>query len=110
MRALGPLIFSFGLTFSGAVPTFESPDRWFAEDKAQHFFLSFALTNAGYGGARLVGISHRPALVTAGVATAAAGLGKEIYDERAGSGFSVKDLVWDGIGIAAGIILISYAR
>src|SRR5690625_7041301 len=70
MRALGPLIFSFGLTFSGAVPTFESPDRWFAEDKAQHFFLSFALTNAGYGGARLVGISHRPALVTAGVATA----------------------------------------
>lgn len=79
-------------------------DDWFGEDKFQHFFMSLALTHLAYGSARLAGLDRRPALVAAGGVSGAAGLWKEWYDLRRGSIFSVKDLVWDAAGIAAGLV------
>jgi putative lipoprotein len=110
MNPIVPVLLTFRLTFSGVAPVPEAPDRWFGEDKVQHFLLSFAVTNLSYGTARLVGMDHSPAQVTAGITAGAAGIGKEIYDRSTGGHFSFKDLAWDGAGIAAGITLISHAR
>lgn len=110
MNPIAPLILSFRLTFGGVAPVPPPPDEWFAEDKVQHFFFSFALTNLSYGTARLVGMDRGAAAVTAGVTAGAAGIGKEIYDRSTGGHFSYKDLVWDGAGIAAGLTLVSHAR
>jgi uncharacterized protein YfiM (DUF2279 family) len=110
MNPIFPLVVAFRFTFSGLAPAPSTPDRWFAEDKVQHLFLSFAVTNLTYGSARLVGMDSGPALVTAGVTAGAAGIGKEIYDYSTGGHFSLRDLVWDGAGIAAGLTLVSHAR
>jgi uncharacterized protein YfiM (DUF2279 family) len=110
MNPIVPLLLTFRLTFSGAAPVPTTPDRWFAEDKVQHLFLSFAVTNLTNGTARLVGIDRGPAQVTAGLTAGAAGIGKELYDASTGGHFSFKDLVWDGAGIAAGLTLVSHAR
>ncbi len=85
-------------------------DAWFAEDKLRHFFLSFAVTGMAFGTIRTTGLDGAPALLLAGAAAGAAGLWKEFYDRSIGRPFSRKDLVWDGLGIAAGLILASQAR
>lgn len=110
MDLFAPLLISFRLTFAGFAPAPPAPDRWFAEDKFQHFFLSMAITNLSYGTARLVGIDRGPATVAAGLTAGAAGIGKEIWDGRQGGHFSLKDLAWDGAGIATGLVLVSQAR
>ncbi len=110
MDSFIPLLLTFRLTFAGVAPAPAPPDRWFGEDKVQHFFLSFAVTNMSYGTARLLGMDSGPASVTAGITAGAAGIGKEIHDQATGGRFSLKDLVWDGAGIAAGLTLVSNAR
>ena len=85
-------------------------DAWFAADKLRHFFLSFAVTGMAFGTIRTTGLDGAPALLLAGAAAGAAGLWKEFYDRSIGRPFSRKDLVWDGLGIAAGLILASQAR
>lgn len=110
MNSIIPIFLTFRLTFTGAVPAPASPDPWFGEDKVQHFFFSLALTNLSYGTARLVGMERGAALATAGITASAAGVGKELYDRSATGHFSLKDLVWDGAGIAAGLTFVSYAR
>jgi len=110
MNPVVPLVIAFKLTFGGTAPVPPPPDRWFAEDKARHFFLSFAVTNFSYGTARLFGLDHGTAALTAGLTAGAAGVGKELYDRSRGGRFSTRDLVWDGAGIATGLTLVSQAR
>jgi putative lipoprotein len=109
MNGLFPLVLGFRLTFGGTAPL-PKPDRWLGEDKLQHFFLSFALTNMTYGVGRWTGMDPTAASVTAGATAAAAGIGKEIYDHQHGGRFSVKDLTWDGLGIATGLVVTAHAR
>lgn len=85
-------------------------DPWFAEDKAKHFFMAFAATGFAYGAARSVGLGSDAALVTAGTGTMAAGVGKELHDRRAGGRFSTRDLVWNVVGIAAGLVVAANTR
>ncbi|HEX6938468.1 MAG TPA: hypothetical protein VF158_03590 [Longimicrobiales bacterium] len=85
-------------------------DAWFAEDKLRHFFLSFAATSVAYGAARTAGLDHGPAEVAAGVGAAAAGVWKEFHDRSLGRPFSRKDLVWDGLGILAAVVLATQTR
>ena len=66
----------------------QEPDRWFAQDKVLHF-------TASLGAAAIVG---------------AAGLWKEWRDRRRGAGFSARDLVWDGLGIVAGLAVAANTR
>lgn len=81
-------------------------DHWFAEDKARHATLSFAATPFAYGTARLAGVGHDESVLAAAGFAVAAGIWKEIRDERIGRGWSAKDLVWDAIGVAAGVLWV----
>ncbi len=80
-------------------------DRWLAEDKAQHFAMSFAATGMWYGAARLA-LEPVPARATAVGAAVAMGVGKELWDVTRGGPFSVKDLFWDALGVALGYTLL----
>lgn len=81
-------------------------DRWFAEDKLRHFFLSFAATSFAFSAARSSGLDRTSALATAATGAAVVGVGKEWYDQRSGGPFSFKDLSWDALGILAGVLLL----
>ncbi len=86
------------------------PDAWFAEDKARHLFASLALTAVVFGGATAVGLEWPDAGIAAGAVAGAAGLAKELSDRARGRPFSVRDLVWDGAGVGAGLVLAERAR
>lgn len=110
MNEFMSVLIVFRLTFGGPDVQNPEPDRWFAEDKLQHFFLSLAATNLGFGAARTVGLDKGAAMTVAGSIGVAAGVGKEVYDKKRGGTFSGRDLVWDGLGIGAGLTLASQAR
>ena len=90
-------------------PASGAPDRWLAEDKAQHFTVSIVATTLGYGTARLA-LDRRGAAVAAGAAALAAGIAKEVADVRGGGPFSLRDLAWDAAGVALGLTLALNTR
>jgi uncharacterized protein YfiM (DUF2279 family) len=92
-----------------AIPHTPRPDAWIAEDKLQHFAMSFAATVFAYGGARTV-LDPDAALIAAGSTALLAGIGKEIHDARSGRWFSLKDLAWDVAGVALGLTLAHHTR
>ena len=86
-----------------------SADRWVAEDKAQHFAMSFAATGMAYGAARSLfepGTARPVALSLAGLL----GVGKEVADALRGRPFSLKDLAWDAAGVALGYAFVQQIR
>lgn len=87
------------LSFAPQAPV----DRWFAEDKALHFASSFAATTLSASLGRMAGLEPREA-VYAGVATSGLiGIAKEVHDARSPTGSpSLRDLLWNSAGIAAG--------
>ncbi len=85
-------------------------DRWLAEDKLKHFFMSYATTVATYAAVRSAGVDATAGVSLAAAAGVVAGIGKELYDVRSSGPFSVRDLVWDGLGIALGVGLAAAAR
>lgn len=84
-------------------------DRWIAEDKLQHFALSFAATQMSYGGMR-VAVPHDQAVTAASITALALGVAKEVHDVRIGRPFSLKDLAWDTAGVALATLLIRQIR
>jgi uncharacterized protein YfiM (DUF2279 family) len=83
------------------------PDRFFGEDKFQHFFTSFLATSLAASGARLAGMDHDTSLLVGAGTGAGVGLLKELHDARnPRETASVLDLVWDagGIGLATAIV------
>jgi putative lipoprotein len=85
----------------------QDDDPWFGRDKALHFSFSAALAGAGYGGAAL--LTEREdrrwrLLAGAGVALCA-GIGKELYDLSGHGDASARDLAWDAIGTATGLLV-----
>lgn len=85
-------------------------DAWWAADKAKHAGVSFLLTLSNQYVLEKKGLSEDAALPLSIVISAAAGLGKELYDRRTGPAyrFSARDLAADGVGIAlaVGVILL----
>lgn len=67
----------------------------FQKDKLMHYLACFAITFFGclFGGPA-VGVG----------AGAAAGIGKEVYDDKYGTGFSRADLFADAAGIVVGFV------
>ena len=92
-----------------AIPqaTAAEPDPWFGRDKALHFGATFTLAAGGYAGAAL--LSERQSVRAAAGAGLGlgAGIAKEIYDRYAGGDASFRDLTWDVVGTATGV-LVSY--
>jgi uncharacterized protein YfiM (DUF2279 family) len=82
------------------------PDRFFGQDKLQHFFVSFLTTSLGASGARLAGASHKSSLwIGAGTGMTLGAL-KEVADARnPRDTASPLDLLWDagGVGLATAV-------
>jgi uncharacterized protein YfiM (DUF2279 family) len=88
-------------------PAASAGDGWLSADKLQHFFSSAFVQSVSYGSLRGAGASHGTALAGASVATAAVGVGKEVYDARHRGDPSVRDLVWDAAGAGAVTLLLA---
>ena len=85
-------------------------DRWFARDKAQHFFMAAFIQTTAFGALRAAGLTRNASLAGATVATAGANVGKELWDRTHHGDPSVKDLTWDAAGMAAATALVVRAR
>jgi uncharacterized protein YfiM (DUF2279 family) len=83
-----------------------SGDRWFAPDKAKHFFTAALVQSASFSAFRATGLARTPSLVGATVVTSVVSVGKELYDRTSGGDPSFKDLAWDGAGLAAATALL----
>ncbi len=98
----------FVLVFSlwGGTKPAEPGDRWFGPDKLWHFTASALIQSATHGVLRSRGVSYANASWSAAGVTAAAGIGKELWDLRRRDDFSLRDLAWDGIGGTTGAVLM----
>jgi uncharacterized protein YfiM (DUF2279 family) len=92
------LMFVFTIGLKQDHPT---GDRWFAIDKAKHFFTAAFVQSASFSALRVTGLSRDQALVGATVLTAGVSIGKEVADKRGAGTASGKDLAWDAAGMAA---------
>lgn len=82
-------------------------DPWFGTDKAKHAVVAFAVQGGTYAALRTVG-GHSTAIIGATAATVGVSLLKERFD-RGRTGFSVRDLAWDALGIAVASVIVSHA-
>jgi putative lipoprotein len=100
------LLISWAALASGPARAQES-DPWFGRDKALHFSASASLAVIGYGGASLA-TEDRPSRVAAATIVAlGAGVGKELWDLSGRGDASWRDLTWDVIGTATGVLVAS---
>jgi putative lipoprotein len=86
-------------------PAQVDPDPWLGPDKALHFGVSAAIAGFAYGGTSLF-TEHRG--VRVGVATGvalSAGIAKELFDLSGAGQASWKDLTWDALGTAVGVVV-----
>lgn len=98
------LVFSL---WSGPSPVPASPgDRWFGPDKLLHFTTSALIQSVTHSVLRSRGVNYANASWSAAGVTAAAGVGKELWDLKRHDDFSLRDLTWDGIGGATGAVLM----
>ena len=83
-------------------------DPWFGRDKALHFGVSASLAVVAYGGASLK-TDDRPTRAAAAITFAlGAGLLKEAWDLTGHGDASWRDLTWDVVGTATGVV-VAYA-
>jgi putative lipoprotein len=82
----------------------QDADPWFARDKALHFGVSAGITIVGYAGASLK-TDHRPTRRAAAILLGlTAGVSKEVWDAFGPGDASWRDLAWDVIGTATGVL------
>jgi uncharacterized protein YfiM (DUF2279 family) len=106
------LLFCLCLSLGGGRGPDPKPvDRFFGEDKFQHFFTSFLATSLAASGARIAGASHDTSLLIGAGTGTAIGLAKELHDARnPNETASVLDLVWDAGGVAFATAIVAQAR
>lgn len=83
-------------------------DPWIAFDKAEHVTFGFLFTlGTQYVLVNKFSVRESEALPFSVGVAATAGLGKELYDRKYGSGFfSRRDLVADAAGIALAVVVV----
>ena len=102
------LLFAFQLHGPGDHP---AGDSWFGTDKVKHFFTSALIQSLAYSVTQVTTRGPRSSLLlSASVATAAAGIGKEMYDRRSYGHFSVRDLAWDAAGAGTASLMLARTR
>ncbi len=95
----------------GRGPDPKPADRFFGEDKFQHFFTSFLTTSLAASGARLAGASHDTSLLIGAGTGMTIGLAKELHDARnPAETASVLDLVWDAGGVAFATAIVAQVK
>ena len=83
----------------------EDSDPWFGRDKALHFTATASLAVVGYG-ASTFATDDRLLRVAAGVTLGmGAGVSKELWDLGGAGDASWKDLTWDVVGTATGVLV-----
>jgi uncharacterized protein YfiM (DUF2279 family) len=88
-------------------PAAQAPaDPWFGQDKVRHALHSYAAVAFAHAGWTAVGLDGDAALGGAVAVAALLGVGKEVADLRGGRIFSVRDLVWDALGIGVGVLVM----
>lgn len=82
-----------------------SEDPWLGPDKTLHFSVSAVISSSGYGVAAALEQDRPLRLVVGGALGVSAGVAKELAD-LAGLGHpSWRDLTWDLMGVATGLLL-----
>jgi putative lipoprotein len=107
MRALPPIPAAI-LLASLVIPRparAQEGDPWFARDKALHFGASAGLTLTGYTATALATPDPGHRLGVASALALGAGIGKEIADRYTGGDPSLRDLTWDVLGTASGLLV-----
>ena len=94
----GALLFSLALGPPG--------DAWFGRDKVKHFLVSAFTQSVAYSALQAAGAGRGEALAGASAATLAVGVGKELFDRRAGGAVSGRDLAWNLAGAGAATLVI----
>jgi uncharacterized protein YfiM (DUF2279 family) len=83
----------------------QDADPWLGRDKALHFSATASIAIVGYAATVPLSDDRRArAAVGAGLALGA-GIGKEIWDLGGHGDASARDLVWDVIGTATGVLV-----
>jgi putative lipoprotein len=81
------------------------PDPWWGRDKLLHFSASASLAIVGYAGTSM-GTESRSARAAGGAALAVgAGVAKELWDLDGHGDASWRDLTWDLVGAATGVLV-----
>jgi uncharacterized protein YfiM (DUF2279 family) len=87
-----------------------SADRWFARDKAKHFFSAAFVQTISFSALRAAGASRKVSLAGATVTTSAVSIGKEVCDLEYGGDPSLRDLTWDAAGMLAATALLVHTK
>jgi putative lipoprotein len=87
-------------------PRRSARDPWFGRDKLLHFTASMLIQSTAHTVFRARGADFYQASVGAGLVTATAGIGKELWDMQGHGDASLRDLTWDAIGGASGAVLM----
>lgn len=96
------------LAAAGPIPDYRDRPGLFARDKFYHFGVSAVGSGALYAGGRRVGLGRLRALAASALVMGAAGVWREVGttdrdDLLTRQKASRGDLVWDAVGIAAGL-------
>jgi uncharacterized protein YfiM (DUF2279 family) len=79
-------------------------DPWIGVDKAGHFALAALLAGGGFVLGSLLLDSLAGRLGTGAGLAIGAGIGKELWDDQFGGDPSSRDLAWDALGTAVGLV------
>lgn len=82
----------------------EPVDSWFGRDKALHFGATSTLSVGGYAVGRAAFEERTPALLLGAGLAMSAGVAKELADLAGAGTPSWRDLTWDAIGTATGLL------
>ena len=86
-------------------------DAVFGVDKVKHFFTSALIQSLAYSVTQVTTNGPRSSLLlSASLATAVVGVGKEVHDRRSYGHFSVRDLVWDAAGAGTASLMLARTR
>jgi putative lipoprotein len=80
-------------------------DPWLSPDKALHFGVSAGLAGAGYGVGALIWDDYAPRILLGAGLSLSLGIAKELVDLAGTGDASWKDLTWDLIGTAFGLLV-----
>lgn len=96
-----------GLLMAPGLAHATDPDPWFGRDKALHFAAAATLAGGGYGTAALLTDDRGKRWLAGGSLAMAAGAGKELWDLSGHGDASWRDLAWDAVGTATGLVVAS---
>jgi putative lipoprotein len=99
--ALAVTLTSAPLARAGAA----EPDPWFGRDKLLHFSAAGSLAVIGYANASMLTESRPARAATGGALAVGAGVAKELWDLDGHGDASWRDLTWDVLGAATGVLV-----